>query len=32
MFLSHQDADHVGDLGPLLDQVKVKNYTWLKDF
>ena len=24
IFLSHQDADHVGDLGPLLDQVKVK--------
>ena len=24
MFVSHQDADHVGDLGPLLEQVKVK--------
>ncbi|MDF7672088.1 DNA internalization-related competence protein ComEC/Rec2 [Lactobacillus sp. ESL0701] len=24
LFVSHQDADHVGDLGPLLEQVKVK--------
>ena len=24
VFVSHQDADHVGDLGPLLEQVKVK--------
>ena len=24
IFLSHQDADHVGDLAPLLDQIKVK--------
>ncbi|WP_310652004.1 DNA internalization-related competence protein ComEC/Rec2 [Lactobacillus jensenii] len=23
IFLSHQDADHVGDLGPLLDKIKV---------
>ncbi|BDR60431.1 DNA internalization-related competence protein ComEC/Rec2 [Lactobacillus xylocopicola] len=23
IFVSHQDADHVGDLGPLLEQVKV---------
>ncbi|WP_416202885.1 DNA internalization-related competence protein ComEC/Rec2 [Lactobacillus sp. PV034] len=24
VFLSHQDADHIGDLGPLLDQVPVR--------
>ena len=24
VFLSHQDADHIGDLGPLLEQVPVK--------
>ncbi len=24
LFVSHQDADHIGDLGPLLEQVKVK--------
>lgn len=24
VFVSHQDADHVGDLGPLLEQVNVK--------
>ncbi|WP_308555670.1 DNA internalization-related competence protein ComEC/Rec2 [uncultured Lactobacillus sp.] len=24
VFVSHQDADHVGDLGPLLEQVRVK--------
>ena len=24
VFLSHQDADHIGDLGPLLEQVAVK--------
>lgn len=24
VFVSHQDADHVGDLGPLLEQIKVK--------
>jgi len=23
VFLSHQDADHVGDLGPLLDKIKI---------
>ena len=25
VFLSHQDADHVGDLGPLLEKLPVKN-------
>ena len=24
VFLSHQDADHIGDLGPLLEQIPVK--------
>jgi len=24
LFVSHQDADHVGDLGPLLEQIKIK--------
>lgn len=24
VFVSHQDADHVGDLGPLLEEIKVK--------
>ncbi|WP_374211465.1 DNA internalization-related competence protein ComEC/Rec2 [Lactobacillus sp. ESL0791] len=28
LFVTHQDADHVGDLGPLLEQVNVRNlYT-----
>ncbi|WP_300956027.1 DNA internalization-related competence protein ComEC/Rec2 [Lactobacillus hominis] len=30
IFLSHQDADHVGDLGPLLDQIKVKKLYFAK--
>lgn len=31
IFVSHQDADHVGDLGPLLEQIRVKkNYLWLR--
>ncbi len=30
LFLSHQDADHVGDLSPLLDQIKVKNLYFAK--
>lgn len=25
VFLSHQDADHIGDLGPLLEQMSVKH-------
>lgn len=28
LFVSHQDADHVGDLGPLLEQVKVKKIIY----
>lgn len=30
VFVSHQDADHVGDLGPLLEQVKVKRLFMAK--
>lgn len=30
IFLSHQDADHIGDLGPLLKQIKVKKIYFEK--
>ena len=30
VFVSHQDADHVGDLGPLLEQVHVKRIFMAK--
>lgn len=30
VFVSHQDADHVGDLGPLLEQVQVKKLYMAK--
>ncbi|MBP2057776.1 competence protein ComEC [Lactobacillus colini] len=30
VFLSHQDADHIGDLAPLLKQVKVKKLYFAK--
>lgn len=25
LFVSHQDADHVGDIGPLLEQIRIRN-------
>ncbi len=30
IFVSHQDADHVGDLGPLLEQIRVKKLFMAK--
>lgn len=30
LFVTHQDADHVGDLGPLLDQIQVKKLYMAK--
>lgn len=30
VFLSHQDADHIGDLAPLLEQMKVKKLYFAK--
>lgn len=30
IFVSHQDADHVGDLGPLLEQIRVKKIFMAK--
>ena len=30
LFVSHQDADHVGDVGPLLEQIKVKKLYMAK--
>lgn len=30
VFVSHQDADHVGDLGPLLEQINVKRLFMAK--
>lgn len=30
VFLSHQDADHIGDLGPLLENIQVDNLYFAK--